>query len=86
MGTLSGIRVNDTHIIDPVYTDLTGSMDDGIRREQDAHMGDPAFLIIKKSQVAANRFLQKTHYFSFFCLLIGISRQADIEKNGTPAA
>ena len=69
MRSLAGICINNSHCIDFIYPHLTGRVNDFLTVQQYPYMCDLTFRVIKKSQVATTRFLQKSHYFALGRLL-----------------
>ena len=68
---------DDAALVYAVYHYPTGSFGtvyNGLVVQQYAHMGDTAILLIKKSEVAALRMLQKINQFAHLGLLTGIAR------------
>ena len=69
MCSFAGIGVDDTLRVYVVNSYVAGGMNDLVIVEEDAHVGDLSFIIIKKSKIAANCFLQKTDSLPLCCLL-----------------
>lgn len=57
MRTLTRINVYDPLIVNRINAHLSGSMDDLLIVEQDAHMGDAPFGIVEEGEITGEHFL-----------------------------
>jgi len=73
MRTLKIIAPDNTHIIDLVDPHFNGCMNDLMRAQKNAHMGDLPLLIVKKSQITRPGFFKKAYRLALGSLLVGVT-------------
>jgi hypothetical protein len=80
MCSLLRIGIHNAGIVDFIDTHFSGSMNDLLFVQQNAHVRNLSFVVVEKSQVAAAGFLQKTDRLSLRGLLVSVAMQLYIEE------